>query len=134
MITLWREAVRSRELFSELVRVQLAQRYSGSVLGFVWALAVPLLTITSFSVIFSSLNGWNLADYGIYFFCGYIPWSFFQAASLHSAESLVGNAFYVTRLSMPKQILPLTAVALNGIDALISLALLFALMPALGAP
>jgi ABC-type polysaccharide/polyol phosphate export permease len=134
MIRLLREAAGSRELFGELLKVQMDQRYNGSVLGFVWALAVPLLTILSFSVIFSGLSGWNLADYGVYFFCGYVPWSFFQASSLYAAESIVGNAFYTTRLSMPKQLLPLVAVALNGLDAVISLVILFALMPLLGAP
>ncbi len=134
MTRLLREAVGSRELFSELMKVQMDQRYNGSVLGFVWALGVPLITILSFSLIFSGLSGWNLADYGVYFFCGYVPWSFFQASSLHAAESIVGSAFYATRLSMPKQLLPLVPVALNGLDALISLVILFALMPLLGAP
>ncbi len=134
MRRLFGEAAGSRELFAELLKVQMDQRYSGSVLGFVWVLAVPLITILSFSIIFSGLSGWNLADYGVYFFCGYVPWSFFQASSLHAAESIVGNAFYATRLSMPKQLLPLAPVALNGLDALITLAILFALMPLLGAP
>jgi len=134
MVTLWRELSTSRELFSELLRVQVDQRYNGSALGVLWALAMPLITILSFSLIFAGLSGSNLADYGVYFFCGYVPWTFFQAASLHAAESLVGNAFYVTRISMPKQILPLVAVAMNGIDAAASMAILFALMPLLGAP
>jgi ABC-type polysaccharide/polyol phosphate export permease len=134
MTRLWREVAGSRELFVELLKVQMDQRYNGSALGVIWALAVPLLTILSFSLIFSGLSGWNLADYGVYFFCGYVPWTFFQASSLHAAESLVGNAFYVTRISMPKQILPLVAVALNGIDALVGMLILFALMPLLGAP
>lgn len=134
MIGLFREAVASRELFAELLKVQLDQRYNGSLLGVLWALAVPLLTILSFSLIFAGLSGWNLADYGVYFFCGYVPWTFFQASSLHAAESLVGNAFYVTRISMPKQVLPLVAVAVNAIDAMAAMIVLFALMPLLGAP
>lgn len=134
MLRFWREVAGSRELFRALLRVQADQRYNGSALGVLWALAVPLITILSFSLIFSSLNGSNLADYGVYFFCGYVPWTFFQASSLHAAESLVGNAFYVTRISMPKQILPLVAVAMNGLDALASLAVLFSLLPLIGAP
>lgn len=134
MMRLWKEVAASRDLFIELLKVQMDQRYNGSALGVIWALAMPLLTILSFSLIFSSLSGWNLADYGVYFFCGYVPWTFFQASSLHAAESLVGNAFYVTRISMPKQVLPLVAVALNGIDAVAGMVILFALMPLLGAP
>lgn len=134
MLEFWKELARSGELFSMLLRVQIQQRYSGSLLGLLWALVVPMLTILSFSVIFAGLSGWNLADYGVYFFCGYVPWTFFQASSLNAAESLVGNALYVTRLPMPSQILPLVQVAASGIDALIHLAILFAIMPALGAP
>lgn len=129
-----RELSESGELFAVLLRVQMQQRYSGSVLGLLWALLMPMLTILSFSIIFAGLSGWNLADYGVYFFCGYVPWTFFQASSLNAAESLVGNPLYVTRLPMPSQILPLIQVAASGIDALIHLAILFAIMPALGAP
>lgn len=134
MMRFWKELAESGELFAILLRIQIKQRYSGSVLGLLWALIGPMLTILSFSIIFAGLSGWNLADYGVYFFCGYVPWTFFQASSLNAAESLVGNSMYVTRLPMPVQVLPLVQVAVNGIDALIHLAILFAIMPALGAP
>lgn len=134
MARFWSELAGSGELFKVLLKVQMEQRYSGSVLGLFWALLMPMLTILSFSVIFAGLSGWNLADYGVYFFCGYVPWTFFQASSLNAAESLVGNALYVTRLPMPVQILPLVQAAASGIDALIHLAIMFAIMPVLGAP
>lgn len=130
----WRELTGSGELFSILLRMQIQQRYSGSVLGLLWALLGPMSTILSFSIIFAGLSGWNLADYGVYFFCGYVPWTFFQSSSLNAAESLVGNQLYVTRMRMPSQILPLVQVAAGGVDALIHLSILFAIMPALGAP
>jgi ABC-type polysaccharide/polyol phosphate export permease len=134
MARFWSELAASGELFKVLLKVQMEQRYSGSALGLLWALLMPMLTILSFSIIFAGLSGWNLADYGVYFFCGYVPWTFFQASSLNAAESLVGNALYVTRLPMPVQILPLVQAAACGIDALIHLAILFAIMPVLGAP
>ncbi|MBA3973001.1 MAG: hypothetical protein C0504_02135 [Candidatus Solibacter sp.] len=134
MARFWKELGESRELFAELLRVQMEQRYSGSALGLLWALLMPMLTILSFSIIFAGLSGWNLADYGVYFFCGYVPWTFFQASSLNAAESLAGNSLYVTRLRMPSQLLPLVQAAASGIDALIHLAILFAIMPVLGAP
>ena len=134
MARFWSELAGSGELFKVLLKVQMEQRYSGSVLGLFWALLMPMLTILSFSVIFAGLSGWNLADYGVYFFCGYVPWTFFQASSLSAAESLVGNALYVTRLPVPVQILPLVQAAASGIDALIHLAILLAIMPVLGAP
>lgn len=105
-----------RELLNRLVYQNLYQRYHGSFLGFLWTLLYPLLVFVSFSVIFSVLNRWNLKDYGIFFFAGYLVWTFFSNSCLWAAESVVGNPVYVTRVYIPRALLPLTSVALNLVD------------------
>ena len=90
MIGRLKEAYEYRDLLRELVYQQLHQRYQGSVLGFLWTLVLPLLTFGCFSVIFSFLNHWELKDYGIYFFSGYIFWILFSNSCLGAAESVVG--------------------------------------------
>ena len=134
MIGRLKEAYEYREFLRELVYQQLHQRYQGSVLGFLWTLVLPLLTFGCFSVIFSFLNHWELKDYGIYFFSGYIFWILFSNSCLGAAESVVGNPAYVTRVYVPKILLPVASVAVSVVDLLASFVVLGALMLFWGAP
>lgn len=134
MLPKLKEAYEYRDFLFQLVYQQLHQRYQGSILGFLWTLALPLLTFASFSLIFSLLNNWDLKDYGIYFFSGYIFWILFSNSCSLGAESVVGNAAYVTRVYIPKILLPISSVALSLVDLLASFVILVILMLAWGAP
>ena len=104
------------------------------MLGFLWTLLFPLLIFVSFTVIFSVLNNWNMKDYGIYFLSGYLFWNLFSTGCSMAAESVVGNAVYVTRVYVPKILLPLASVAVSLVDFGAGLVILAILMLALGAP
>jgi ABC-type polysaccharide/polyol phosphate export permease len=129
-----KEAYQYRAFLSQLVYQQLEQRYHGSVLGFVWTLLFPLLTFASFTVIFSVLNHWDMKDFGLYFLSGYIFWNLFSAGCLMAAESVVGNSMYVTRVYVPKILLPLASVAVNLVDLGAGLVILLVMMLAFGVP
>jgi ABC-type polysaccharide/polyol phosphate export permease len=133
MLERMREIFERRDFVKELVRQQLRQRYQSSVLGFLWTLLNPLLVYASFCIIFSYINHWDLKDYGIYFFSGYMAWTFFANTILLGADSVVANAGYVTRIHMPKAIFPLASVAVNLVDLGASFATLIVLMFILGA-
>jgi ABC-type polysaccharide/polyol phosphate export permease len=134
MIDRIREAYEYRSFLFQLVYQQLDQRYHGSVLGFLWTLLFPLLIFVSFTVIFSVLNNWDMKDFGVYFLSGYLFWNLFSTACSMGAESVVGNAVYVTRVYVPKILLPLASVAVSLVDLGAGLAILVILMLAVGAP
>src|ERR1700731_990150 len=113
-----------RGFLREFVLQQLRQRYQSSVLGFLWTLLNPLLVYASFCLIFSVINRWDLKSYGIYFFSGYMAWTFFSSASLLAADSVIANAVYVTRVYVPKAVFPLSSIAVSLIDLLTSFAVL----------
>ncbi len=134
MIQKLREAYEYRDFFRRLVYLQLHQRYQGSFLGFLWTLVLPLLTFASFGVIFTVLNRQDVRSYGIYFFSGYMFWLLFSNTSLQAAESIVGNPAYITRVYVPKILLPLASVAVNSVDLGAAALILLAIMAILGAP
>ena len=113
---------------------QLHQRYQGSVLGFLWTLINPALIFVSLSIVFSYLNNWDLKDFGLYFFSGFIFWNFFSNTCLAAADSIVGNTLYVTRVYVPRILLPLASMAVNLVDLLAGFVVLFILMLLIGAP
>ena len=129
-----KEAFRYHAFLGQLVYQQLDQRYHGSFLGFLWTLLYPLMIFCSFTLIFSVLNNWDLRDFGIYFLSGYLFWMLFSSACMLGAESVVGNAVYVTRVCVPNLLLPLSSVVLSLVDFAAGLGILCALMLAAGAP
>ena len=134
MMRRFKELYEYRDFFFQLVYQQLHQRYSGSVLGFLWTLINPLLVYASFSIIFSMINHWDLKDYGIYFFSGYMFWNFFANSCLQGAESVVGNPGYVTRLYVPRMLFPFATLAVNLVDLGAGMLILFGLMAFLRTP
>ena len=129
-----KECVAFRDFFIQFVRQQLHQRYQSSLLGFLWTLLNPLLLFISFSLIFSVLNRADLKVYGVYFFSGYMAWTFFSAGVTGAAESIITNAGYVTRVHVPNMLFPLAGVAVNLMDLLASFPILGGIMAVTGAP
>jgi ABC-type polysaccharide/polyol phosphate export permease len=134
MIQQLREAYDYRSFLFQHVYQQLDQRYHGSMLGFVWTLLSPLLIFASFTIIFSVLNNWDARDYGVYFLSGYLFWNLFSNGCMMAAESVVGNSVYVTRVYVPKILLPLASVAVCLVDLAAGLVILAVLMLVVGAP
>jgi lipopolysaccharide transport system permease protein len=123
------------DLIGSLVRREVAARYKGSVLGILWAVLTPVVTIATFTLIFAGIfgakfgvsgSGWEFA---LYLFCGVLPWTAFQEAVQLSSQKIVSQANLVKRVVFPLEILPIAqtlaslANQLFGTIALLVLAL-----------
>jgi lipopolysaccharide transport system permease protein len=100
------------DLVSSLARREVAARYKGSVLGILWAVVTPVVTIATFTLIFAGIfgarfgasgSGWEFA---LYLFCGVLPWTAFQEAVQLSSQKIVSQANLVKRVVFPLEILP----------------------------
>src|SRR4051812_5403853 len=107
-----RELPQRFDLVSSLVRREVAARYKGSVLGILWAILTPVVTIATFTLIFAGIfgaqfgaggSGWG---YALYLFCGVLPWTAFQEAVQLSSQKIVSQANLVKRVVFPLEILP----------------------------
>src|SRR5687768_15619377 len=91
LATMFRELFDYRELLLSIVRRDLAVRYKQTVLGFGWALFVPLLNMLVFSVVFTRVVRLNLdVPYPIYAYTGLVPWTFFAASLVAATNALTG--------------------------------------------
>lgn len=129
-----REAVDHREFLKQFTLQQLRGRYRGSVLGYVWTLLMPLLTLGMFAFVFAVINRMDARTFAPQFFGGYIPWMFFSSAATAAAGSIAGSAYLITRVRTPKAVFPLSAVLLSGVELLAFLPAAFVLMAVLGSP
>ncbi len=119
-----------RELFYVLVQRDIKVRYKQTVLGVVWAVLQPVLTMVIFTVIFGGLakipsDGY---PYAIFVFAALLPWTFFANAVSTSSVSLVNSANMVSKVYFPRIIIPLSSIGSGLVDLMISTLVLFALM------
>lgn len=126
----WRDLWRYRELFFFLAWRDILVRYKQTVIGILWALGRPLLTMLVFTLVFSKLAKLPSggAPYPILVFAALLPWQFFASAFSGAGESLIGNANMISKVYFPRLVIPASSVIVSFADFLISGLLLAALM------
>ncbi|MDD2808213.1 ABC transporter permease [Rhodoferax sp.] len=127
----WGDLWRYRELFFVLAWRDVSVRYKQTVIGLVWALIQPLLTMIVFTVIFSKvakLPTDGVAPYALLVYAGLLPWQLFSTALTGASGSLIGNANLISKVYFPRLIVPTAAVVVSFVDFLISFVILIGLM------
>ena len=127
----WRDLWRYRELFYFLAWRDILVRYKQTVIGIVWALIRPLLTMLIFTFIFNKiakLSAPGSAPYSLFVFAAMLPWQFFSNALSDASYSLIGNANLISKVYFPRMIVPAGSVITSLVDFLITLGLMAMMM------
>ena len=127
----WRDIWGYRELFAILAWRDIAVRYRQTIIGGLWAVVRPLLTMVVFTVIFSriaKLPSESAAPYPVMVFAGMLPWFLFATILTEASSSLVANASLIGKVYFPRIIIPAASAVVALIDFAITLALLFVMM------
>ena len=98
------------ELLVGLVRKDLKVKYQGSVLGFLWSLANPLLLLVVYTFVFQVVLKSGIPQFGFYLLSGLLVWNLFAGAVGTSTAAVVGNAGLVKKVRFPLSVLPLSQV------------------------
>lgn len=123
------EQVQYRELLFQMVRKDLLIRYKQSIMGFGWAIFMPLINTVVFTLIFSRLAKIHTdVPYPVYAYAGLSAWNFFASSLRFSVVSLTSNATLVTKIYFPREIFPFSAVLVSLVDFAVASIVLFALM------
>jgi ABC-type polysaccharide/polyol phosphate export permease len=129
-----RDAFRYRELIWALALKELKLRYKRSILGFLWALLNPALTMAVLTVVFSTILRFGIPNYAIFLLCVLLPWTFFSQSLSYSVDCIVGNGELIKKVSVPKLVFPVAAVVSNVINLLLSLIPMALLVLVMGHP
>jgi homopolymeric O-antigen transport system permease protein len=130
-----REVWAFRELLGFLVKRDVKVRYRQTVLGPLWAVIQPLMSMIVFTVIFGHLA--NIpSEYGVpypvFVFTGLLPWLYFSSALTACSASVVGNQTLVTKVYFPRLIIPIAAILVPLVDFAIAFLILIAMMAVYG--
>jgi lipopolysaccharide transport system permease protein len=132
MIAMLRQLSRHRDLLYMLSRRDITVKYKQSIMGFLWAILMPLL-ITSAGVVVKIAMA-QMSGKAVVFTdvlpvaVKAAPWAFFVASLRFSTQSLSGNYNLVTKIAFPRVVFPLSSVASQLFDFAIASAVIFVLI------
>lgn len=120
------------ELLTGLIGKDLKVKYQGSVLGFLWSLANPLVLLVVYTFVFQVVLKSGLPRFGFYLLSGLLIWNAFAGGVGMATDSVVANAGLVKKVHFPLGVLPLTAIGFNGVHYALQMVVLVAAMSVSG--
>lgn len=124
-----REQYDFRELLYQMTRRDLLLRYKQAVMGFGWAIFMPLVNTAVFTVIFTRVAPLEMdMPYPLFAYCGLLAWNFSASSFRFAVQSLTSNASLVTKVYFPREIFPISAVLVSLVDFAIGATVLAGLM------
>src|SRR5207245_9178561 len=126
----WRDLFRYRELFYFLAWRDVLVRYKQTVIGVLWAVIRPFLTMVVFVFVFSRIAKLpsDGVPYPVMVFAAMLPWQLFATSLSEGSNSLITNANLISKVYFPRLIVPASSVIVSFVDFAISFALLLLLM------
>lgn len=117
-------------LIEQLVSRDFKVKYKRSVLGIAWSLLNPILTMTVMYIVFSNFFRFSTpgVSYAAYLFTGQVLFNYYSEASNLSMSTIIANASLLNKVYVPKYIFPLTKCLFVGINFLLTLIPLYAVL------
>jgi lipopolysaccharide transport system permease protein len=114
-----------RDVFYFLVWRDIKALYAQTILGFMWALLLPLIQIAIFTVVFGKVAkiSTNGIPYVLFSTVAIIPWTYMSQAMSMSSQSLIANRAMLEKIYFPRIIHPITPVLARLLDFGISMAI-----------
>lgn len=127
-----RELVRARELLLDLVWKDLRVRYRYAAMGFLWAIAEPLVLTLVLSFVFTFVLADKAAfaqqgserPFPVMLLCGLIFWQFLATSLTAATNSLVDNQNLVKKVHLTREIIPIAACGYPLLNLFIGFVLL----------
>jgi ABC-type polysaccharide/polyol phosphate export permease len=109
-----KEILKYKDLLMMLCFRDIRIRYKQAVMGFVWAIFMPIIAVAAGLLIKKAMavvSGQYIEWLGIISISvKVLPWTFFISSVRFSVQSLVGNSALVTKIYFPKAVLPLASI------------------------
>lgn len=120
-----------RELLLIFAWRDLKVRYRQTLLGAVWVMGQPLVTMLIFTLLFNRIARLPSATgvpYPLFVLAGVLLWNFIAGAIQRSGNSLLGATHLISKVYFPRLVIPLSNVITDAVDLGVSALLLVPLM------
>ena len=107
-----------RELLYFFMWRDIKVRYKQTVVGVVWVVLQPLMTMGVFTIFFGRLAKLPSQGlpYPVFYFAALVPWAYFSTALASCTNIVVNNQHVITKVYFPRLVLPLAAICSPLVD------------------
>ncbi len=125
---------RSWDLLLLTAITEFKKTYFGTVLGYVWSLARPLILFGVLLAVFTQIFrlGSAVPNYEVLLLFNIVLFSFFQEATITAVGSIVGQEGVVRKTQFPRLVIPLAAVLTALFNLGLNLVVVFVFILAFG--
>lgn len=114
----WKELWQYRELLYFLAWRDIKVRYKQTVIGVLWAILQPFLTMVVFAIFFGRIAGISSGDipYPIFAYAGLLFWNYFSNSLASASASLIYGQSIIQKIYFPRIIMPIASTLVFLID------------------
>ena len=131
-----RDVWEARDLVYQLVLRDVRIRYKQAVMGFAWAILMPMLVVASGMLVryaMATISGRPLEPSALGGIAvKSLPWAFFVGTIGLATASLLANMNLLTKIYFPREVLPFSTTVAQAFDSSIGLIVLLMILPFLG--
>ena len=113
---------RFRHLLFLMVKRDFETRYRRSILGVLWSLLNPLLTMLVLTMVFSMIFRFDIPNFPVYLLSGQLIFNFFSESTNRAMGSVIGNANTIRQVYVPKYVFPISSVMSSLVNLFFSFA------------
>ncbi|MES2210119.1 MAG: ABC transporter permease [Chloroflexota bacterium] len=106
-----REVASRRRLIVYLVRADLKKRGADTLLGNLWWILDPLLTMLVYVVLIAIIFQTKREAYPLFVFCAILPWKWFSSSIADAVTCITTRERIIKQVNFPKVVLPMAAAA-----------------------
>lgn len=121
-----RELYQYRDLVWLFFKRNYSTLYKQTILGPMWLVFNPLMTVSLYAFIFGHLAGLsaNNVPQFLFYLCGNALWAFFATSLTETSNTFTANAAIMGKVYFPRLVMPMSSVLTGMLDLLIQLAML----------
>ena len=125
-----KELFRYRDLIFLFFKRNYITRYKQTILGPLWLILNPLITVSLYALVFGKLAG--LSTEGtpqfVFYLCSNALWTFFATSLTQTAGTFTANAAMMGKVYFPRLVMPISSVLTGMSDMLIQVIMLIIIM------
>jgi lipopolysaccharide transport system permease protein len=128
------------QLVAEFVKRDFIDRFAGSVLGSLWTLIWPLVTIAIYTIIFSNIMNARLPgshssfSYSVYLISALLPWTVFSTSLSRSVTVFLDRRHIISKINVALPSMPFYITVSESITFFVSMAFFYLFLIAIGHP
>jgi len=108
-----------------LIKRDFVAKYRRSILGVLWSLLNPMLTMLVMTLVFSYLFEFAIVNFPVYLLSGLTIWTFFSESTTMAMTSVIAGESVIKKIYIPKYMFPLSRVISSLVNMAFSLIAVF---------